>query len=166
MTFDRKLPTLQTLSDAITTFNDRFSRPAMKTPRIDDVVPIASFRQSAPLCKFPGIYAFVIEQVVLYVGKTDGPLGKRIGSYLKREPSGDYVYSKPLPNEQLMKPTQVALITFPEERYFEAVALEGFLIGEIGPPLNRNGVKGKKASNDYLREYLRRLEISDASRVE
>ena len=155
MLYRENLPTLETLSAAIARFNVEYPRPAMKPPCIDEIVPIASFQPSALLCKLPGVYAFVNEHFVVYLGKASvKPLGKRICCHLKRDESGLYIFDKEISDQRIEKPTKVAIVAFPKDRAFEACALEEFLIGEIWPPLNQQAVQLGAAQLEWIRNEL------------
>jgi hypothetical protein len=78
-----------------------------------------------------GIYAFFNGDELLYIGKASRqPLANRVGSYFKHaEGRKRGVLRKP--GSWSKEPTHVVMWTVPKEMYFEAAALEEYLIYEL-----------------------------------
>jgi hypothetical protein len=92
-----------------------------------------------PFANRPGIYAIVSNGRVLYVGKaSQQSIGRRLGSYFQYGPNRTCrLKSK---HVWTASPTHVAIWAVPEETFFEASALEEFLIGRLKARLPDNSV--------------------------
>jgi hypothetical protein len=96
--------------------------------------------QTWPNNDYPGVYAILSGDEVLYIGKASLQiLGYRLSSYFKYSkdrksavPNTSHVWSKP--------PTGVVTWAVPHELFFEASALEEFLIYKLKDKLPDNRV--------------------------
>ncbi|WPC73045.1 GIY-YIG nuclease family protein [Vibrio porteresiae] len=91
-----------------------------------------------PLCDRYGIYAIFADELLLYIGKASlQPLGNRLGSYFRYSedrqsgiPKNGHVWTR--------MPTHVVTWAVPTESFFEASALEEYLIFNLGELLVDN----------------------------
>lgn len=91
-----------------------------------------------PLCDRYGIYAIFADELLLYIGKASlQPLGNRLGSYFRYSedrqsgiPKKGHIWTR--------MPTHVVTWAVPTESFFEASALEEYLIFNLGELLVDN----------------------------
>ena len=87
-----------------------------------------------------GVYAIFAHDRLLYIGKASGqPISNRIGSYFRH--SDDRTHAVPIHNWS-STPTHFVAWCVPDESFFEASALEEFLISKLGHDLPDN-TRGK-----------------------
>ncbi|CAM2163214.1 GIY-YIG domain-containing protein [Burkholderia cepacia] len=130
--------TIVSVSDvesALSEFNKAFPRP-----NVGDISLSSSFRvvDDFAASRFPnaasaGVYlVFDSNDHLLYVGKADG-LGARLGSHFGWNADRTAGHVK---NAKLSEAYAVRTIALPSESWFEAAAIEAFLIRRLGPSLN------------------------------
>ncbi len=88
-----------------------------------------------------GVYAILSAIEVLYVGKASlSPIGARLSSYFRYGPNREcQTYSNHVWSSV---PTHVVAWAVPDDRFFEASALEEYLIRILDPPDNTTGRRG------------------------
>lgn len=97
-----------------------------------------------PLCQERGVYAILAGDAVLYIGKaSQQDLGYRLGSYFAY--SVDRQSAIPAKGHQWSQmPTSIVTWAVPRELFFEASALEEYLIYNLRDRLPDN-TRGKRA---------------------
>lgn len=130
--------TIVSVSDvesALSEFNRVFPRPnvgdiALSSPfRVIDDFAVSSFPNAASA----GVYlVFDRNDHLLYIGKADG-LGARLGSHFGWNADRTAGHVK---NAKLSEAHAVRTIALPRESWFEAAAIEAFLIWRLDPSLN------------------------------
>lgn len=139
--------TLDQLKEKIQLLSEKYNRSDLKL-KISDVYDIKKdFSTQYPNSGFPGVYVFLNEQQqIIYVGKASNNnfIGPRLGAYFKR---GNEEKSTGVPKVKYYKDVRyLVTIPVPEDRAFEAPAIEEYLIKELNPPLN---VIGKKKGDNF-----------------
>jgi excinuclease UvrABC nuclease subunit len=140
------MSTLDHLKEKIQLLSDKYNRHDLNL-EISDVYDIKKdFSKQYPNSEFPGVYVFLDEhQQILYVGKAsyNNYIGPRLGAYFKR---GNEDKSAGVPKVKYYEAVRyLVTIKVPENRAFEAPAIEEFLIKELNPPLNVIGrMKGER----------------------
>lgn len=93
-----------------------------------------------------GVYALFHSDTLLYIGKaSQQPLATRVSGYFKHSDDGTRGVPRQ-PHYWTKEPTHVVMWTVPKEMFFEASALEEYLIHELGD-LPVDNVRGKRKSN-------------------
>ena len=150
------MATLENIQSKIESYSKKYRREGLepiqpgdvyslnKYISITGVTPKLYWPDSWPLSNRRGIYAIFSHEQVLYIGKaSQQPMGNRLSSYFKTGEekhicviAPGHTWSKP--------PTHVATWAVPDHMFFEASALEEFLINEFKNELPDNSL-GKNA---------------------
>ncbi len=122
--------TFADLSSAVDELNTRFPRPEMDHLKISDLCDVKDASASWPNPANPGVYAMLNEhRELIYLGKAscNTSLGMRLGAHF-------YKTGAPK-NAKFEGIRYVVTIPVPDDRAFEAPAVEEFLIGRLNPSL-------------------------------
>jgi hypothetical protein len=85
----------------------------------------------------PGVYLIFDGGLnLLYVGKAQNQLGYRLSAHFQ---GGKTAPACRIVEQWSQRPAYVATVPFPESSWFEALALEGYLIEKLDPPDNKIG---------------------------
>ncbi len=121
------------LESAISDLNTRYPRPGIPALSLSDefLIPEDCVEGRFPNADLPGVYAFLDHnQELLYIGSSIG-LGRRLGDgYIGRV--GE------IKDAKIKGAKSLRTIGVPKEHFFEAMAIEAFLIRELAPPRNTN----------------------------
>jgi hypothetical protein len=132
---------MQKIQAALALFNQDFPRPGMAPLELSKpYVVAADWPKEWPGAGLPGVYAFMdADNSVVYIGKAScgRTIGHRLAAYFQYGPNRIGVIATDSKSEAV---THVITVTVPANRAFEAAALEEFLIREVRPPRNKNGV--------------------------
>ena len=150
------MATLETLRNKIEEYKLKYrkeSLPPIEESQIYSLNRNITIKGASPILFWPdtwphsdsrGIYAIFSHDTLLYIGKaSQQPIGNRLGSYFKygeekyiSVTAPGHVWSNP--------PTHVVTWAVPEDMFFEASAIEEFLIKELATELPDN-TAGKNA---------------------
>ena len=141
---DRSQRMTRSLADVrveVANFNNAFPRPGMEPLELSEAFSIPEDWRpgsSYPNSALPGAYFFFgPNQELLYIGSTVG-LGQRIGNeYVGRK---GVLKTKKFTGRKVVlgKAKTLRTIGVPVDRFFEAMAIEAFLIRRLQPPGNTN----------------------------
>jgi hypothetical protein len=137
--------TLEDLAKNLAIFNGDHLPPSM--PHLEASEPYIldkDWPKQWPGTTLPGVYIFIDKaNQILYVGKASckSNLGLRLGAHFmygpenKCERKGQYATM----TDPALVTSVVTIPIYDLERFFEADALEAFLIRKLDPPFNTNG---------------------------
>ncbi len=132
----------QDLKLALDEFNHEYPRPNMsKLVLSEEYNILKDFCNPYPGAEFPGVYAiFDTSGELLRLGKAscNSTLGTRLSTYYRWH---DVDYIGVSKHEGYENAIIIRTIKVPNERAFEAPALEEFLIGKLNPRFNTTGRK-------------------------
>ncbi|HAW92955.1 MULTISPECIES: hypothetical protein [unclassified Arsukibacterium] len=147
--------TIEDIDKLVTTFSSEYRRselPAINKSEIYSLfsnklkVPDAALHwpEMWPNCQERGVYAILSGATVLYIGKaSQQDLGYRLGSYFVSDV--DKQSAIPAKGHQWSQmPTSIVTWAVPRELFFEASALEEYLIHKLRDRLPDN-TRGKRA---------------------
>ncbi|MEZ8493868.1 hypothetical protein AB6C81_16645 [Vibrio splendidus] len=130
----------QKLQLALDEFNREFPRPNMAMLALSEEYNILKdFRNSYPGASYPGVYAiFDVSGELLRLGKAscNSTIGARLSTYFRWH---DVDYIGVNKHEGYENAKIIRTIKIPNERAFEAPALEEFLIRKLSPKFNTLG---------------------------
>ena len=129
-------PTRVALAACVEEMNSKYPRPGI--PRLELSAPydLTDVSGNWPNSGVPGVYVFLKDDSVLYIGKSDGGLGYRLIAHISADATQR--------DDKARDATHLITIGIPEENYFEAAAIESFLIGRLNPPRNKAGRRMNK----------------------
>jgi len=134
------MPDLSDLKIAVKEFNKHFPRPDMSPLKLSGKYDIrVDYSEPFPHAERPGVYIiFNTDNEVLRIGKVSckNTLGNRLSAYYKWGQGDSEGVGR---HEGYGDAKLIRVIGFPNDRAFEAPALEEFLIGKLNPPYNTNG---------------------------
>ena len=134
------MATIDDLIKELKNFNSRYPRPKIGILELSAAYDIrVDFTKVYPGTEFPGVY--VISKVngeILRIGKAScsSSLGKRLSSYYRWH---DKKYIGVGKYEGYTEAFIIHTISLPQDRAFEAPAIEEYLIDRLKPPYNKVG---------------------------
>lgn len=134
----RKARTLKNLHNALNSMNRKYPRPKMRPPVFCEPYDLdKSFANYFPGYDRSGVYALLDKnKTVRYIGKSSTNLGRRLGSYFKRSDDRRKGIAR---HAELKRIRYIVTAPMPKNHFFEASAIEEFLIRKLNPPLNKRG---------------------------
>lgn len=137
------------IDSIIRTYSEKYRHPSLPEIRISKLYDLYPEKETIhkeeidaswpkgiyPFCGNSGVYLFLDEKLTItYVGLAIG-FGSRLGQYFKKAKDGSCIVK----DTRIGIPRFIAAIAVPDETWFEAAALEKYLIALTKPEFNRIG---------------------------
>lgn len=156
-TLDRPPIPLATLIEVLDEFHERFPRPGLGPFMLSEPYFVeedwTDRTKSVPHAPLPGVYfLFNPSDDLLYVGKSEVGLGRRVGGRFTTNPDGSKRGMVVDPVHRAAGVVSVRAIAVPKQRWFEVGSIEAWLIDRLKPPLNDLGtyrVRADDAQGDW-----------------
>lgn len=146
--------------EAIRFYNADFRHPKLKPLAVSDLYALFPDELSVPHtgpkwpdpwpnADGPGVYlVFARNMELVYVGKSTSSLNVRVSSYFRY--SRDGTRRCELKWEWRHTPCYIAIIAVDKDKFFEASALEEYLIDRMQPLENQRGIRESRDGNPVI----------------